>query len=187
MSPQQRRDMVVSAALPLVAEYGAKVTTAQIARAAGIGEATIFRVFPDKDAVLDACVAEALDNTRVLAALADIDLDQTLDARLVDAVDAIRAHFDRIGTVIGALQASGHRRPRRDTPDGDAADRRTRSRDAVRDAVDELFAPDADRLRLPVPVLTDTFLSQLFGRDRRYTTTSPEDLVDLFLHGALRP
>jgi len=49
--------MVIRAALPLIAERGAAVTTQQVARAAGIGEATIFRVFPDKDALLDACVA----------------------------------------------------------------------------------------------------------------------------------
>jgi AcrR family transcriptional regulator len=178
--------MVVAAALPLVAEYGAVVTTAQIARAAGIGEATIFRVFADKDAVLDAVVTEALDDSRVREELSAIPLDQPLDARLVDAVDAIRAHHDRIGTVIAALHASGHRRGRRDLAP-DAGDRRTASRDAVREAVDELFAPDAERLRLPVPALTDTFLAQLFGRDRRHTDPpmTPEDLVDLFLHGAV--
>ena len=55
--------MIVAAALPLVAEYGAAVTTSQIARAAGIGEATIFRAFKDKDEVLDACVAEASART----------------------------------------------------------------------------------------------------------------------------
>jgi AcrR family transcriptional regulator len=61
MTPDQRRDAIVQAALPLIAELGAAVTTAKIARAAGIGEATIFRVFDDKDAVLQACVAAAMD------------------------------------------------------------------------------------------------------------------------------
>ncbi|CAM5283250.1 Inositol 2-dehydrogenase/D-chiro-inositol 3-dehydrogenase [Streptomyces griseoloalbus] len=36
------------------------MTTAKIARAAGIGEGTIFRVFADKEELLQACVAEAL-------------------------------------------------------------------------------------------------------------------------------
>lgn len=52
------------------------VPTTQVARAAGIGEATIFRVFPDKDSLLDACVAEALDPTNVLRELRSISLDQ---------------------------------------------------------------------------------------------------------------
>ncbi|MCW3844297.1 TetR/AcrR family transcriptional regulator, partial [Micromonospora yasonensis] len=52
MSPDQRRAMIVRAALPLLATYGAGLTTAQVARAAGIGEATVFRAFADKDALL---------------------------------------------------------------------------------------------------------------------------------------
>ncbi|MEV5460280.1 DUF6069 family protein [Streptomyces cellulosae] len=34
--------MIVQAAVPLITEYGSAVTTAKIARAAGIGEGTIF-------------------------------------------------------------------------------------------------------------------------------------------------
>ncbi|WP_331763944.1 helix-turn-helix domain-containing protein [Streptomyces anthocyanicus] len=36
------------------------MSTAKIARAAGIGEGTIFRAFADKDALLAACMAEAV-------------------------------------------------------------------------------------------------------------------------------
>src|SRR5690349_23434219 len=93
MTPEQRRDAIVQAALPLVAEHGAAVTTAQIARAAGIGEATIFRVFDDKQAVLEAVVAAALDPTVVVQELGSIPLDQPLAVRLVDAADALDAHF----------------------------------------------------------------------------------------------
>ncbi|MFJ6603145.1 TetR/AcrR family transcriptional regulator [Streptomyces lydicus] len=110
--------MVVAAALPLVAEYGAAVTTSQIARAAGIGEATIFRAFKDKDEVLDACVAEAVGTDHVLRELATISLDEPLDVRLTEAAEALRAHMERMGTVVGALHASGHLRPGRGGPDG---------------------------------------------------------------------
>ena len=95
--------MIVAVALPLIAEHGAAVTTGRIARAAGIGEATIFRVFADKDELLDACVVEALRPDHVLEQLAAIPLDQPLAARLAEAADAMHAYTDRIGTVIGAL------------------------------------------------------------------------------------
>ena len=36
--------MIIQTAIPLIAEYGAAVTTAKVARAAGIGEGTIFRL-----------------------------------------------------------------------------------------------------------------------------------------------
>ncbi|MFC9233443.1 helix-turn-helix domain-containing protein [Streptomyces decoyicus] len=104
--------MIVAVALPLVAEYGAAVTTSQIARAAGIGEATIFRAFKDKDELLDACVAEAVGTDHALRELASISLDEPLAVRLAEAAEALRAHLERLGTVIGALHASGHRRGR---------------------------------------------------------------------------
>lgn len=101
-------------ALPLVAEHGTAVTTGQIARAAGIGEATIFRVFADKDELLDACVAEALRPDHVLAEIEAIPLDQPLPARLTEASAAIEAYLARMGLVIGALHATG--RPGRPLP-----------------------------------------------------------------------
>ena len=52
MSPEDRRQMIVRAVLPLVVEHGAAVTTSQIARAAGICEGTVFRAFKDKDELL---------------------------------------------------------------------------------------------------------------------------------------
>ncbi|MFI5957702.1 TetR/AcrR family transcriptional regulator [Cryptosporangium sp. NPDC051539] len=119
LSPDDRREMIVKAALPLVSERGAAVTTAQVARAAGIAEGTIFRVFPDKTALLDACVVEALRPDHVLAELGSIELDQPLEARLVEAADALSAHLGRMGAVIGALHATGRAPQRRGPAPGD--------------------------------------------------------------------
>jgi AcrR family transcriptional regulator len=38
MSPEQRREMIVRATIPLVIEHGSGVTTRRIAQAVGIGE-----------------------------------------------------------------------------------------------------------------------------------------------------
>ncbi|NVI86495.1 TetR/AcrR family transcriptional regulator, partial [Actinomadura sp. BRA 177] len=116
MSPQRRREMIVRTALPLVAEHGTAVTTGQIARAAGIGEATIFRVFADKDELLDACLAEALRTDHVLAEIEAIPLGQPLPARLAEASTAIEAYLVRMGMVIGALHATGRGLPGRAMP-----------------------------------------------------------------------
>jgi AcrR family transcriptional regulator len=61
LPPAERRAALVEATVPLLVEHGASVTTRQIADAAGIAEGTIFRVFPDKDALLDAAVDAGLD------------------------------------------------------------------------------------------------------------------------------
>src|SRR3954462_3758635 len=109
MSVEQRRQMIVAAALPLVAEYGAAATTSKVARAAGIGEATIFRAFTDKEELLDACMAEVVRSDHVVREVGSIPLDQPLAPRLPEAADPLSAHLPRLGAMAGALQASGHR------------------------------------------------------------------------------
>jgi AcrR family transcriptional regulator len=196
MNPEQRREMIVRAAVPLVAEYGAAVTTLQVARAAGIGEATIFRAFTDKSSLLDAVLVEVLRPDHVLREIASISLDQPLADRLIEAADAVRAHLGRMGTVLGALHASGER-PRR-WPDGSeepASPGRTRAgrrEDAfagTRDALAELFEPERDTLRLPAGRLADLFVGLLLTQGRMLGREGAEvstgELVDLFLHGAL--
>jgi AcrR family transcriptional regulator len=61
MSPDDRRRAIVQAMLPLLAERGDEITTRQIAQAAGIAEGTIFRVFPDKKALMLAAAEEAIN------------------------------------------------------------------------------------------------------------------------------
>lgn len=187
MSAEQRRAMIVAATLPLVAEYGTAVTTGQVARAAGIGEGTIFRAFADKEELLDACLAEAMNPDRALRELASVSLDEPLAARLVQAAEALRAHLERMGTVIGALHASGHRhgQPRGSRP---AAGDRDSSVQATREAVTELIEPDRAALRLEPEKLASIFLGMLFSRQPAADGAGPAaaDLVDVLLHGALR-
>ena len=61
MSPDDRRQAIVQAMLPLLVEQGDEITTRQIAQAAGIAEGTIFRVFPDKKALMLAAAEEAIN------------------------------------------------------------------------------------------------------------------------------
>jgi AcrR family transcriptional regulator len=190
MSTEQRREMILQTALPLVAEFGSKVTTAQIARAAGIGEATVFRVFADKDELLQACIARALDPANLMRHLETISLDQPLADRLVEAAEALEAHLARMGAVLGSLHSTG-RPMTRPAPSPDGPSRgRGESQAATKAAVAELFEPERDQLRLPVARATDAFLGLMFARGRypggSSTDATVPELVDLFLHGALR-
>ncbi|TYB45039.1 TetR/AcrR family transcriptional regulator [Actinomadura chibensis] len=194
MTPEQRREMIVRTALPLVAEHGTAVTTGQIARAAGIGEATIFRVFADKDELLDACIAAAVRTDHVLAELASIPLDQPLAARLVEAGAAIEAYLTRMGMVIGALHATGRRSRPPVSGSGEHAQRwqsRETAMNRTRDALAELFEPERDRLRLPADQMASLFMGLAFSRARPPAgpdapNPSMEDYVDVFLNGALK-
>lgn len=195
MDSGSRREMIVRAALPLVIEHGSSVTTRQVARAAGIGEGTIFRVFADKEELLDACVTEALSPAHALGELALVSMDQPLADRLTEAASALQAHLDRVGAVVGALHATGGR-GRRDRPGSAAAppDRAAGSL-PVREALAELFEPERELLQLPPEQAAFIFLGLLFvGVGRPPTEGEPadaapqlgvRDLVDVLLHGVL--
>jgi len=184
MSPEQRRDMIVKAALPLVVEYGTSVTTAQIARAAGIGEGTIFRAFGDKDALLAACMAEALRPDDTLAHVSAISLDLPLAERLTEASEALRGYLARMGAVAGALATSGGLR-RTAAPERPEGGGREASMAASREALAVLFEPERDRLRLDPERLAEAFQFLVMAAGRGPSPLGSEELVTLFLHGAL--
>src|SRR2546421_11461899 len=84
LPPDERRSMIVAATLPLLLEHGDRVTSRQIAEAAGIAEGTIFRAFGDKDEVIAAVVDAALDQRPLEDALDGIDRSLPLE----DAISA---------------------------------------------------------------------------------------------------
>ncbi|MGA5900260.1 TetR/AcrR family transcriptional regulator [Streptomyces venetus] len=181
MSPEQRREMIIQTAIPLIAEYGAAVTTAKIARAAGIGEGTIFRVFADKDELLQACVAEALSPAHAVRELDAIDVSQPLPDRLAEAAEALQAHMSRMGAIAGALGHRGGKHPGTVRGAG-----RTESTTRIRAALAELLEPDKAALRRPPEQIAALFFGLLFTQPR--TDDEPDltsqELVEVFLHGA---
>jgi len=191
MSAEDRRAMIVHAVLPLLMEHGTAVTTAQIARAAGIGEGTIFRAFKDKDELFDACTAEVLRPDHVLDAIAEIPIEQQVADRLVEAAEALGAHFERMGALMGALHATGRHKQR--DPEQRLKNRtmkggRSESMTAMRGAITELFEPEKDRLRLTPEQLAALFLTLLFGGRRMAPiddVPTTRQVVDVFLHGAV--
>src|ERR1700761_6793119 len=84
LPPPQRRAALIAATLPLIVEHGAAVTTRQIAEASGVAEGTIFRVFPDKAALIQAVFEAACDPAPLVAELDAIDLQQPLVPRLTE-------------------------------------------------------------------------------------------------------
>jgi AcrR family transcriptional regulator len=170
---EERRSTIVTASLPLFLDQGAAVTTREIAQAAGIAEGTIFRVFADKTALLDAVIEAALDPTPTNAAMEAIDPALPLEARLVAAVEILRKRVLYLFRVFSA--ASGTTRGAQ--PE--------RSHDLP--ALTAIFASEAARLTQPpseaarvLRGLTFACVHPSFGTDDPLTS---EDIVAVFLDG----
>jgi AcrR family transcriptional regulator len=103
LPPSERRQIIVQAAIPLLARHGRQVTTAQIAAAAGVAEGTIFRVFPDKLSILDACLEHVLDTTHLEGDLQAASARPTIERRLEATVEALHRHLSHLLPVALAL------------------------------------------------------------------------------------
>jgi AcrR family transcriptional regulator len=136
---EERRAALIEATLPLLLEHGAAVTTRQIAEAAGVAEGTIFRVFPDKEHLLQAVVERAFDPAPIEAGLRAIDPALPRDQRLVVAVELLQQRVTRIWQVMTAV---GMAKP----PEDRLASARTRAVPEL-EALAALFEPDRDQFR----------------------------------------
>jgi AcrR family transcriptional regulator len=170
---EERLWTIVAATLPLFLEQGAGVTTREIAQAAGIAEGTIFRVFPDKTALLDAVIEAALDPTPADAAIERIDPDLPLEARLVAAVEILRKRVLYLFRVF--LAASGTTRGARP------------ERSHELPALTAIFATEAERLSQPpaeaarvLRGLTFACVHPSFGTEEPLTSG---EIVAVFLDG----
>jgi AcrR family transcriptional regulator len=172
LPPEERRSMIIAAALPLLVEHGDRVTTRQIAEAAGIAEGTIFRAFADKDELIGAAIDVALDQSRLDAALdripAALDFDTTLQ-RAVSILQRRVVGVWRLMSNVGPQFSEMRRRPMGDS-----------------DALVRLFERHREQISVQ-PVAAARLLRALTLSTTHpmlaHEPMSPNDLVQLFLHG----
>jgi AcrR family transcriptional regulator len=172
LPPDERRSMIVAATLPLLLEHGDRVTSRQIAEAAGIAEGTIFRAFADKDEVIAAVVESALDPEPLEAALTDIPDGLAFEEGLAAAIAIMQQRVIDIWRLVSSVGTRFHEITHRPMPDSGALVRMFEANRA------QITVEPIVAARLLRALTLSTTHPMLAGEPR-----SPDELLQLFLHG----
>jgi len=176
LPPEERRRAIVDAVLPVMVARGPNLTTREIAEAADVSEGTLFNVFADKDALIDAVIDAAIDPTPTEAAIAEIDRSLPLDEQLTIATTLLHQRSATVWRLVSAV-------PRRHPQPGD----RKRMPDNPR--LVELFADNAGQVRVEPQEAARLLRSITFACTHPLLRDEPmtaPDIVEQFLHGCAK-
>ena len=160
MAAADRRRAILDVVVPLLIEKGSSVTTAEMAQAAGIAEGTIFRVFPDKSALIFEAVKATMDPTRVADAIRAISPSAPMRARLTEAAGVLRDHLNQMTALgdslrsVSALQGTRQR---------DVGQLIKESSAVISAALAELFERHRAALRVPPSSAIAAFRGLVFA------------------------
>lgn len=170
LPPDERRSMIIAATLPLLVEYGERVTSRQIAEAAGIAEGTIFRAFTDKEELVAAAVESALDEAPLEAAIAAIPVDEPFVDQLRAAIAILQQRTLNIWRLVSSLGS----RPMARRPMADS------------NALVAFFADHRNEVSVEPVVAARSLRALTLASTHPMLANEPmssDDLLHLFLHG----
>lgn len=189
-------------AITLLRRQRSVPSTREIAKAAGVAEGTIFKVFPSKDALITAAAEAAFCPIPFQRQIESIDPAIPLRERLVAAVGFLQLRFTQTFELMEALGLQApppsrlHDHPACTIQDGHRpSDGQTATRPKNRgwetSAVARLIAPDAAQLRCTPGELVNYLRLLTFSGSHSKLVQgpplTPETIVDVLLNGVQLP
>lgn len=185
LAPEDRRQAIVEAVIPLLVERGASVTTREMAEAAGIAEGTIFRVFPDKAALIHEALRASFDPRPVQGELASVYEGAPLRVQLAEAARILLERLEKVFALMAVLRTIPH------DPIPDHASGPPQfvvvSNEAINESLAQIFARHRDRLRIEPARAASTFRGLLLANSHPALSfgdrLTVDELVDVLLVG----
>jgi AcrR family transcriptional regulator len=188
LAPDDRRRAIIEAVTPLLVERGATVTTREMAEAAGIAEGTIFRVFPDKVALIHDAIKLSMDPEPVCKSLSEITPNIPFEAQLARAAQMMLDYSERVIALVMAIRTMPSREaPRPAGPPPFVAE----ANKALHHALTKLFERHRDRLRIEPSRAAAVFRGLIFANSHPSMGLAEkltvEEIVSVLLTGVASP
>lgn len=192
MAPEERRQAIINATLPMLLERGTDVSTREIAHAAGVAEGTIFRAFDTKHDLIHATIHAALMPDAAITQIADLPEGQALAQRVSAIIEVLRDEIHRTRSLFAhfarpAAESEPVGPPRAPfggiRPPFNVHENKTRLNAAVAAALE----PYSGELAVPTAFATNLLSALAFASSFTLTEREPpissEELSDVVLHG----
>ena len=187
LSPEERRTAILDAVIPLFIDHGAAVTTAEMAAAAGIAEGTIFRVFPDKNALIHAAIEKAMDPEPIRKRLDAVDADLPMEDQLIAVTNILITRFESVASLMSMLRSLPHSQKGYEEVHRIAAE----STNAVAAALTQLFSRHRDRLQVEpaqaAVLLRNMAFTNIHPHLAPAEKISSEQMVSALCFGIIKP
>jgi AcrR family transcriptional regulator len=188
LAADDRRRAIVQAVIPLLVRQGAAVTTREMAEAAGVAEGTIFRVFPDKCALIHHAIEVSMDPAPIERGLAEIYPVAPLAVQLVEASHILLERFDEMIALMSVMRTMP---PDRSHHPSGLPTFVAESNAAVMGALTALFERNRENLRVEPGRAAAAFRGLIFAR--AHPTAALEEkltvaeIVGVLLSGVAHP
>lgn len=175
LAPDERREAILDAVLPLLRERGRDVTSRELAEASGVAEGTIFRAFGDKETLLEAGLTKLLDPQPFRNELRRIPHDLPLGDKITCIIECVRTRFREVFRIMAIFGRDG------------PPPRRENATEEWLEIVRELLEADAHLLTVPVDTVAWYVRLVAFGASiepfNHFRSFDSSELAGIIAHG----